>query len=195
MRALLAAALLSGAVAPVTQAQTQPATNPVPADIDPARLSAARLLIEQIMPREQTDKMMDSVTQSIAATMRQAFSQNAMMESLREQDPKAAAAIDGMIERQQRKSIQLVKASMPAMKEAMARAYARRFTLPQMADLTAFFATPSGQAYLLQAPTIMSDPDVSAWLSGLMRDAMARIPDEIAKVTAELEAIVKKDGQ
>ncbi|RYY27358.1 MAG: DUF2059 domain-containing protein [Sphingomonadales bacterium] len=193
MRAFLAAALLSVAAMPMAQAQTSP--NAAPADVDPARLAAARLLIARIMPPDQVDKMMESITGSSMASLREAFAQDPSMAKMREDNPKAAMAMDRMLERQHRRGLDLVKAGMPGMTEAMARAYARRFTLPQMADLTAFFATPSGQVYLQQAPTVMADPDVSAWMTGLMRQTMEDLPAEMAKLTAELEALDKEDAK
>ncbi len=83
-------------------------------------------------------------------------------------------------------------AHLPTMLDAMAKAYARRFTLVQLKEMSVFFATPTGQAYLMQAPTIMSDPDVGVWMNQLMTRSMHRLPEQMAKLKADIEALDKK---
>jgi hypothetical protein len=58
--------------------------------------------------------------------------------------------------------------------------------------MAAFFATPTGQAYLAQSPTIMADPDVGAWMNQLMTRSMQRLPEQTATLKAEIEALSKK---
>ncbi len=61
---------------------------------------------------------------------------------------------------------------MPALFEAYDRAYARRFTLAQLGDLKAFFATPTGQLYTTRRAVAAGDPDVAAANQSLMTGAM-----------------------
>ena len=72
--------------------------------------------------------------------------------------------------------------------DAMSRAYARRFTVEQMAELRTFFTTPTGRAYMAQATTIMSDPDIAAWQQQMMNSTMTRVMGETRKMVAELIA-------
>jgi hypothetical protein len=76
---------------------------------------------------------------------------------------------------------------MPGMLTAMSRAYARRFTTPQLAELHAFFDTPTGQLYARESSGILSDPDIVEWQRNLMTKSFARYPDEIKALVNELE--------
>jgi Uncharacterized protein conserved in bacteria (DUF2059) len=71
---------------------------------------------------------------------------------------------------------------------AMSRAYARQFTLQEMADAKIFFATPSGRAYMSKAGGIMSDPDISKWQTDLMQSSMAENRTEVSKMKEEVSA-------
>jgi hypothetical protein len=96
------------------------------------------------------------------------------------------------MERQQAFQTKQLTDNLPGMLDAMARAYARRFTLSQLTDIATFFGTPSGQVYLAQAPTIMSDPDVAAWMGALMKNSMQQMPERMAELMADLKALHEK---
>jgi len=125
-------------------------------------------------------------------TMVQSLKQSPGLSAALEKNPDAGPVFDRFLERQQALATDQLKAGLPGMLEAMAHAYARRFTLQQLRDMAAFFATPTGQAYLAQAPTIMGDPDVAAWMGNLMKTSMGRTDDELARLLAELKALDKK---
>jgi hypothetical protein len=189
MNSLILAAALAASPT-IAFAQATPA--PVAAPVDPARLAAAKALMEQIMPPATRDQMVTGMMTSIMHTMLQAMQQDETLSAELEKDPRAGPVFERFMQRQQQLATDQLKTNLPGMLDAMAHAYARRFTLPQMHDMTTFFATPSGQAYLVQAPTLMSDPDVTAWMGDLMRNSMKRMPDEVAKLVAELKALDDK---
>ena len=184
---ILAASL---AVLP-TVAAAQAAPQPVAAPVDPERLASAKALMDQIMPPATRNQMISSVIQSMMGTMMNALRQDPDIAAV-EADPKAQPVFDSFLRRQQEQITQQMVANLPGMLDAMAHAYARRFTLAQLHDMAVFFATPSGQAYLSQAPTIMGDPDVAAWMGDLMRSSKQRMPGEIARLVAELKALDAK---
>ncbi|QNQ09632.1 DUF2059 domain-containing protein [Sphingomonas alpina] len=192
---LLASAVSAPLAAQTTPAPTAPAPAPAPAQatpVDPARLTVARALMDQIMPSATRDQMMRSMMAAMMQNMTRSFAQNAELAAAMDKQPGARAVFDRFMERQMARSTEELIANLPGMLDAMARAYARRFTLAQLNDMATFFATPTGQVYLAQAPTIMADPDVGVWMNGLMTRSMQRMPDEVAKLKAEIEALDKK---
>ena len=190
---LLCASLLSALPMAVSAQTAPPPTAPAPATpVDPARLTAARALMDQLMPPATRDQMMRSIITAMMQNMTRSFAQNPELATAMDKEPGARAVFDRFTERQMTTSTNDLIANLPGMLDAMARAYARRFTLAQLNDMATFFATPTGQIYLTQAPTIMADPDVGAWMNGLMTRSMQRMPDELAKLKAEIEALDKK---
>lgn len=163
-------ALVLAAAAPLPAlAQTAPASAPAP---DPARIAAAQALIARIMPPERIDQTVDQMMRPMMANLRNAMLSSPDMQKALEKMPKAKATFDTFIDDEFARSIALTKQWMPTMLEAMARAYARRFTTAQMAEIGAFFDTPTGKVYAAQASTIMADPDMLAAQRTMMTKAM-----------------------
>jgi hypothetical protein len=176
-----------------TMAFAQPAPQPVAA-VDPARLAAANALMDQIMPPATRNQMISSMMASMNQMMLQAFRQNPELSAAIEKEPDAGAVFERFMQRQQAFQTEQLTMNLPGMLDAMAHAYARRFSLSELHDIATFFATPSGQAYLVQAPTIMSDPDVTAWMGTLMKSSMQKMPNQIAELLADLKAMHGKKG-
>jgi hypothetical protein len=189
MKSLLLAALLLPM--PVAAQVAAPAPVPVSAP-DPSRVVVARRLMDQIMPPATRDQMMRSMMGAMSQNMVGALRQNAQLRTSLEKLPGAQAVFDRFLQRQMEIGTQDLVANLPTMLDAMAKAYARRFTLVQLKEMGVFFATPTGQAYLMQAPTIMSDPDVGVWMNQLMTRSMQRLPEQMAKLKADIEALDKK---
>jgi hypothetical protein len=189
MKSLLLAALLLPM--PVAAQVAAPATVPVSAP-DPSRVVVARRLMDQIMPPATRDQMMRSMMGAMSQNMVGALRQNAQLTTSLEKLPGAQAVFDRFLQRQMEIGTQDLVANLPTMLDAMAKAYARRFTLVQLKEMGVFFATPTGQAYLMQAPTIMSDPDVGVWMNQLLTRSMQRLPEQMAKLKADIEALDKK---
>ncbi|MDQ2762805.1 MAG: DUF2059 domain-containing protein [Pseudomonadota bacterium] len=189
MKSLLLAALLLPM--PVAAQVAAPAPVPVSAP-DPSRVVVARRLMDQIMPPATRDQMMRSMMGAMSQNMVGALRQNAQLRTSLEKLPGAQAVFDRFLQRQMEIGTQDLVANLPTMLDAMAKAYARRFTLVQLKEMGVFFATPTGQAYLMQAPTIMSDPDVGVWMNQLLTRSMQRLPEQMAKLKADIEALDKK---
>ncbi|PVX28652.1 DUF2059 domain-containing protein [Sphingomonas pokkalii] len=186
---MLAVTLLIAMAAPAgAMAQTAPAT-PVAQAPDPARLAAAKALIAKTMPPERIDSMIDQMMRPMMENLRNAMVQSPQMQAVFASNPKAEALLDGFVGDEFKHSVALTKESMPTMLDAMARAYARRFTVAQLHDVSAFFDTPSGKLYAEQASTVMTDPDVLAAQRAVMeksiRSTMERAQAMVAKLAAE----------
>ncbi|WP_081668592.1 DUF2059 domain-containing protein [Sphingomonas phyllosphaerae] len=190
----LSAALM---LAPITAAaQTTAAASPASAPAaapDPARLSAATRLMDTLMPPASRAQMMDQMMGPMLANLRQGMTQNPQFAAEMAKNPKVKAAFDRFMDSQFRRSMDMVRTSLPGMFDAMARAYARRFDVAQLEELQRFFATPTGQAYMQAAMTIMSDPDVAAVQRNMMVEAMSRVQADTAAFAKEVAAIQQSE--
>jgi hypothetical protein len=153
---------------------------------DPARLAAARDLIEELMPADQREQMITAMLSPLMANIRQAVATSPQFATASGSDPAMKAIMDRFLERQHQRTIATMRAGLPGMIEAMTRAYARRFSLEDLAAYRTFFATPAGRRYMREAATIMSDPDVADWQRSLMTQSMAAIPAEIAQLADDV---------
>ena len=177
--AFLGAALLAGAVVPsAAQAQAPAAAVAAP---DPARLAAARELIDVLMPPESRAQMIEAMIAPMLGNLQQGMAQSPMFSSAMADHPEMQTRFATFLEREQVRTMTLMRDGLPGMVEAMARAYARRFDVAQCRDIKAFFATPSGRAYMQQSLTIMADPDVAAWQRSMMESSMAHMQADVAE--------------
>lgn len=171
-------------------AQTAPVTAAAP---EPARLAAAQALIGRIMPAHQRDSMIEQMVRPMMENMRGAVFGDPKFEAMKSDNPKLAATVEAFMKDEFEHSIVTMKASIPAMFDAMARAYARRFTLDELKAIDSFFQTPAGRAYVTLAPTIMADPDFLAVQRSMMTDAMTGMQQRMAALSAKIAA-EKKQG-
>lgn len=182
--AVLAAALF---VAAPAAAQAQQA-----AAVDPARLTAASTLVDVIMPPSERMAMLESVLKPMYANVRQSMLGNERFAALFQNNAEAMKALEAFMVRQESRSIGTLRQTLPEMVEAMKRAYARRFTVAQIDEMTAFFRTPTGQVYIRQAATIMTDPDMQAWQRQIMNASLRDIQNDVGGLVQQLSALEAK---
>jgi hypothetical protein len=150
---LLALAALAGPcqfVSPL--AAQQPA-----AALDPARLELGRQIIAIMYPPEKRDAMMASLIENVLAQYRASMNQPSTYA-----DPGMKQILDQAFASIPVRLEPTVRAHLPRLFEAMARAYARDFTMPELQEIAAFGRTPAGRHYLQNSVNLMSDPDVAA---------------------------------
>jgi len=169
-RARLAAVVLAGAMLPAV-AHAQAAPVPVAAP-DPARLAAARELVDVLMPPESRVQMIEGMIAPMIANLQQGMAQNPMFSSVMAENPEMKARFAAFVDGQQMRTLALMRDRLPSMVDAIARAYARRFDVAQSREIKAFFATPTGRLYMQQSLTILADPDVAAWQRSMMTSSM-----------------------
>lgn len=186
-RLALAAALVLAPVAATAQA---PASTAV---VDSARLAAATRLLDALFPPVSRTQMMDAMMTPMMANLRQGMTQNPSFAAEMAKNPKVKAAFEQFMDAQFRRSLDLVRTSLPGMFDAIARAYARRFDVAQMEEIERFFRTPTGQAYMQGAMTVMADPDVAAFQRKMMADAMSRVQADTAAFAKEVAAIQQSE--
>lgn len=186
---LAAAALVLNA--PSAFAQTVPAAA-TPAAIDPARIAAARELIDLLMPPATRAQMMEGMMTPMLANLRQGMTQNPDFAGAMNGDARVKSLFDTFMQRQQERTMTLLRTSLPGMSDAMARAYARRFDVAQMREIKAFFLTPTGRLYMQQSYTIMADPDVAAWQRTMMATSMTGVQADVADFAKQIAALEPK---
>jgi hypothetical protein len=69
----------------------------------------------------------------------------------------------------------------PSYRAGLARAYASRFTEAELADMAAYFATPTGAKYAAESMLINTDPQVMSTMNEMMPTMMRLMPDMMAK--------------
>jgi len=217
MRHMLLALALCCAPAPLL-AQAAPA--PLPA-ADPARIAAARPVIEAIWPMGTYARIMhaamDQVVQGTMARMfdmtPDAFSKTMGLPAgiaAKDKDIRpgetlgqAADREDPYFRERMRITMKVMGDGMarlmteiePQVREALTASYARRFTASELGDLQRFFATPTGKVYAADSMMLMMGPDMVDAMQGFvpkMMQAMPRIMADVADATKHLPPPPKK---
>tara|TARA_B100000678_G_scaffold121540_1_gene101709 strand:- start:734 stop:1708 length:975 start_codon:yes stop_codon:yes gene_type:complete len=75
----------------------------------------------------------------------------------------------------------------PGMREGLSKAYAARFTDSELAEINAFFATPTGAKYAAQSLPVQADKHV---IAGMMKS----VPALIERMPQVIEALESEDG-
>lgn len=188
--------------------QTEPLT-----EEQNARLPAAQAVIGEMMPDGFYGEMMAGMMDKMLRPMLTMFSQPEFVlgarltvdaeaiEALEEAeqaeltamlDPAYQARGDAMVAVLTSRMGGMFTAMEGPMREGLSKAYAVRFDDAQLADIAAFFATPTGGEYARESRALFADPQVMqasmqalpAMMSGFgdiesaMREAMAALPAE-----------------
>lgn len=172
-------------------------TSAAPADPPPARVAQAKALLEYVMPESRMKQMMDAMGRPMFQGMMQQLLQGKSVDEARKTDK----YFDERLKRTTKVLQEFMGSEMtdilPEMKRAMANAYARQFSENELSDLSGFFHTPSGQAYLDRSPKLMSDPamiSVFRKLATDMRERSADLGRQINAATADLPPPSKADS-
>lgn len=194
-RPLIAAFLIAAAPAAATAAPTPP---PSATAADPAKLTLAHAIINVILPPARREAMFTKLQADMFAQMMPKTA--AWM-----QDPGIKAILDDFIAQAKTKQRAVFMKHIPDQVDAMAQAYARRFTLAELKDINAFAQSPSGQHYLSNSLDIVGDPEVAKVnaeaiaevrsvtetllpaLKAKVMDYVTSHPDVAAKIKAESE--------
>ena len=132
---------------------------------------------------------MAAMIQPMITNLEAGMMQSPELESTFAETPGAQALFMEFMATQRTRSLELAAANLPGMMEAMARAYARRFTVREMRQIGEFFETETGQTYMREANTIMADPDIAAWQRQAMAQSMQHLQTDIPEFMARLSAL------
>lgn len=192
MRGMVFCALLAVAAPSVAIAQDAPAA----AAIDPARQAAADRAVAALVPdgiyarmmRDQFPAMMDAMTAQMMGMRSEDFGQPAdgrtMAETMREADPAYEERMK-ITTRVMSQEMGTVMGKMePRVRAGLGRAFARKFTVQQLGDMNAFFATPSGKAFADEYLALFADPEMMTEMTAMAPEMMKAMPDMMKKVEA-----------
>jgi hypothetical protein len=202
-RALIALALIA---APAAHAQTSPTPAP-----DAARVAAARPVVDRIFPVGTYRRMMDGTLSKmmdgmIGGVMDMPIAQLARIggvpsDKLADLDKATMAQISAILDPNFRQRTKLgmdaMMASMvdlmdgfePKVRDALTRAYARKFDGRQLSELNSFFKTPTGDLYARESMMMFMDPEIMGEMQALMPEMMKKMPEMAAKAEAATKAL------
>lgn len=175
-----------------------------------ARLPLARRLVERVMPPGALGEVMGGVFGGIMGPIADADLPHPSMVVIEqlglygedlgltdEQAARAATMLDPAWQQRRRREAEAVPAIMAAMmstmeqplREVMSELYAVHFSDSELADIDAFFATPSGATYARQSYAMTSDPRLMAAMMSQMPQMFSSaqtIEQQLAEATADL---------
>ena len=217
--ALLSVPALAQGQPPVPAPAAPPATQAAPAEIDPQRLALARITAAAMFPDGSYERMMsgsmDSLMDGMMGTVmdmelgdmlpKSSGADREMQEEIEGKTLRELAAQeDPHFEERMRITNRVLMTEMipimtrlePAMREGLARSYARKFSDQQLIEMNRFFATPTGRAFAAESLLVWMDPDTMKSLSGLAPALVAEMPaimEKLAAATAHLPPPPKPD--
>jgi len=197
MSKILLTALALAASPVIANAQSTPAgqTAATATPVDPARLTAAKALLDELMPPDRRNAMLEGMLRPMMANIQQGLLSDPEIAKQLKSTPQARPILESYLRDQTDSTMALLRQNMPGMIDAMAHAYARRFDMKQLGELQAFFATPTGRAYMEQSMQVMSDTDVSAWQRSLMQQSMQKAQADAQELAKKLKAIAPNEGK
>ena len=210
----LAVALAAPAAAQPAPAETvaaDPASiDPAPLDpapLDPARVAVAKRTVDYLFPLGTYERMMKGTMDQVMNTMMAemgnmpASDLTAMMgmddaDVPEEERGKTLAEIaraeDPDYDERRRISttvmmdemVALMTTMEPAVRDALTQIYARRYTVPQLREMNAFFRSDTGGAFARDYMTVFTDPEMMQSMLGMVPEMMQAMPKIIEKVEA-----------
>jgi hypothetical protein len=181
---------------------------------DPARFAAAQQLVLKIVPDGAFAKIMNGLSEqmgSMIVTQLDAMPIGKIAEAMGLSAADAAkldkvkiseinTIVDPYYKERTERTMKAMFASMggvmgklePTMREALAHAYARRFTRAQLDEINAFAATPTGALFARSNMELASDPEYLKVNQKLMPELLKEMPAIIAsaqKATADLPPV------
>ncbi|TIX49240.1 DUF2059 domain-containing protein [Alteraurantiacibacter aquimixticola] len=106
-------------------------------------------------------------------------------------DPQYGARLDAGMDYMMGELVKQLVAFEPYMRDGLSRAYAARFTQPQLEDIAAFFATETGSLYATESMMVFTDPQV---MSASMQ-AMPMMLEDMPRIMGEMEQMMSAAGQ
>lgn len=205
--AFLALSLTASAIATSQPAFAQTETAAVP--VDPARLKAAEIVVMKLVPpgtyqrimKDMTDTMASGIMEQIlgmdAATLAGMAGEDAagavkgktMEEIAAEKDPHFRERMDIMMKVMFTEMGTLMGEMEPEVRKALSSIYAKKYSLTELNDIGAFFATPSGASFAGNFMSTFTDKEMMQASFGMMpkiMEAMPAIMKKVEEATAHL---------
>jgi len=184
----------------------QKAGDSTPAAVAPARLDAAQVTVDYLFPlgtyermmKGTMDQLMDSIlTQTfdrpVAETMKSYGFEDKTLDELgdssfndimKQRDPHFEERMKISTRVMMDEMTDLMTRMEPALRDALTRIYARKFTVSQLAEMNAFFATDTGSAFARDYMMVFVDPEMMESMMGMVPEMMQSMPAIMKKVEA-----------
>ena len=178
--------------------------------IDPQRLSLAKQTTAQIMPDGIYSKLMKGMFDKLLGTI---LKQPVGMSDLEISLISGVEIAEGGLDEGKRKAItalldpnhseraaamqtsfkplmdKIATTIEPPMREGLARAYARKFSVEQLTEMNGFFATPTGSLYASESFLLQADPEVMQATFSALPTLMAELTNPGNEYEAKLATI------
>ena len=193
---------------PVIEPTVEPVTNPAP---DAERIAAAAVTIDALFPvgsyermmRGTMDKMMDSILSSVTGMTPRQMGVDDVGDAADVPLGEIVAAEDPDFEERMRLSTKVMMNEMvdlmtevePAVRIALTRSFARRYSVEQLGEMNAFFATPTGSAFARDYLMTFTDPEMMDAMQAFVPRMMERMPAIAAKVEAATSHLPPPPGR
>jgi hypothetical protein len=196
-------ALALATAGPAVAAQPEPAAPAAKPAIDPERLALAKQAVAAIMPAGTMQRVMkDSLGYMEEMMLGGMFDMKGtdlgvtgegkdktLRQVMAEKDPHFEERMR-ITNRVMTEEMSAIFGRMePRMREGMARAYARRFTVAELTDINRFFVSPAGASFARQSFELMTDPELMTEMMSFMPEMMKEMPamgEKLKKATAHL---------
>lgn len=153
LRSVAALALFAG-LACSTNASAAETSAAVPA-VNAEALVLAKGIVDEAYPPLRRQELVETLMRTMLSQMT-----NGMPPALMS-DPGLKSILTGYLQSIPEILRPATTALIPRQMDAIAQAYTRMFSLPELKDIAAFAKTPSGRAYLQRSTGITSDPAVA----------------------------------
>lgn len=163
----------------------QVAPNAVAVSTSDEMLALARNIVAKGFPVDARHAMFASSMDSVMKQIRGA-------QGVEGADAGVLAIIDRHTSSMRDQALVVVDRHAPAIFDAVARAYARNFSIDELKVIDAFAGTQAGQHFISRGASLLADPDVSAANQAYIAEVLAMLPVEREKIAAETRDYLAK---
>jgi hypothetical protein len=201
----LCVALSLGLAAPaMAESPAMPALAATKQALDPQRLALAKVTVNSIWPlgtyqrmmkdmmTNMQDGIMDRILDSTAADLgieSEEDDSKTLRDKIVEKDPNFEERMRITNQVMSDEMIQVFTKMEPKLREGLANAYARRFTVTELTEINRFFGSPAGSSYARQSMELFTDKEFVAEMMAAgpaMVKEMPTIIEKLKKATAHL---------
>lgn len=181
------------------------------APIDPQRLSLAETTVDYVFPpgtyirmmQSSLDAVMDTTVESLSALSLRDIARMGRIPEDRLAElgegslAEVMAILDPHYEERTRVGMRAMMDEMtvimaqfePDLRDGLAHAYARRFSEAQLAEMNAFFATPTGKVYAAESHLMFATPEMMERVQAFAPAILQQMPDMIATMEEASEQL------
>lgn len=181
---------------------------------EPARLDLAKVTASKLLPDGAYAKIMDNMIGNMLTPLFDMMpgltdaqivsttgaSEEAVAALTEEQKAAVTQIIDPNHKERGKQIIDVMKPMIseamaviePAMRTGLSRAYARKFTAPQLTTINGFFDTPTGSAFARESFALQADPEVMQATFKAMPAILTSFMGDEAKFKAKFDELPKQ---